>query len=321
MSDYGPPQSDFPWKPTVMSLAVLHCFTDVLVICHQRKVSERKRPNRTVTDDDSRQEAWRRFQIFKSVLFMLEVLAFFYIDIIPAMWSIVASRVQLAYSDQTEGVMGDLVCFTLCCLAAFLHSSLLIYCRNEIFMVNTYEDGSRDLNMPLVLLLMHGSPVWLLLYAAFLGAGVGHSSRLNFTSDFIAASIVLTIVVVLTRGYIVRPSSAELAPLEDGELRIEIQDVATAAGYPLKEIYKTEEPDSKLIVLFGWPRSKYIVVGNISKQQISVEEATAITAREIGYWKHSSDIFLLLSNIVCIACIFVVVTNIKRASHFWLCQG
>lgn len=98
-------------------------------------------------------------------------------------------------------------------------------------------------------------------------------------------------------------------PLEEGELRIEIEKFATAVGFKLKNIYVIDgsKRSTKANAYFtGFGPKKRIVLYDTLKDKMTTEEIVAVLAHEIGHFKHKHIVKNMLISTPMSLLVFVV---------------
>lgn len=87
---------------------------------------------------------------------------------------------------------------------------------------------------------------------------------------------------------LIHPLFNKFTPLEDGELKTAIEDLASKEGFPLGELYVVDgsKRSSHSNAYFtGLPWSKKIVLYDTLIEHSTIEETVAVLAHEIGHWK------------------------------------
>ena len=122
------------------------------------------------------------------------------------------------------------------------------------------------------------------------------TGNLFFLYTWMALFFIILIVNIIYTSVIV-PIFNKLTPLEDGELKDEINKFAKSVGYEVSKIsvMNASKRSSKLNAFFsGFGKFKKIVLYDTLVEKMSTEEIVAVLAHEIGHNKHKHIIFNLV---------------------------
>lgn len=95
---------------------------------------------------------------------------------------------------------------------------------------------------------------------------------------------------------LIQPLFNKFTPLEDGELKTAIENLAAQQKFPLNKLYVidgSKRSSHSNAYFTGLPWSKQIVLYDTLIEQSSVEETVAVVAHEIGHWKLSHLVQML----------------------------
>lgn len=119
---------------------------------------------------------------------------------------------------------------------------------------------------------------------------------INFTWWWIAVFALLFTVVVLANmlyATVFAPIFNKFIPLEDSELKTEVENLAKRAGFELSGVFKIDagKRDSRLNAFFsGFGKTKRVALYDTLMEKLTVNEILAVLAHEFGHYKHG-DIF------------------------------
>lgn len=108
-------------------------------------------------------------------------------------------------------------------------------------------------------------------------------------------TLVLSIVMLTIYPTVIAPLFNKYTPLEDGELKTRIENLAKTVDYPLTKLYvvdgSTRSAHSNAY-LYGFFKNKRIVLyDTLIKQCKDPREIEAILGHELGHWKYSHTVF------------------------------
>lgn len=102
-------------------------------------------------------------------------------------------------------------------------------------------------------------------------------------------SVLLLIFMSLFHN-LIAPLFNKFTPLEEGQLKKRIEEIAERIKFPLKQIYVidgSKRSDHSNAYFFGFMNNKRIVIYDTllsSEKDIKVEEVASIVAHELGHW-------------------------------------
>ncbi len=102
------------------------------------------------------------------------------------------------------------------------------------------------------------------------------------------AMSIFTILLTMTYSTLIVPLFNKQTPLEEGELKREIENFSRKAGFNLREIYRIDgsKRSTKANAYFsGFGPKKRIVLFDTLIQEMTIPEIVAVLAHEIGHYK------------------------------------
>ena len=112
----------------------------------------------------------------------------------------------------------------------------------------------------------------------------------------------------------------KLTPLEDGELRRELEALLTSNGYKVKDIYvmDSSKRSTKSNAMFaGLGHMKTIILYDNIIKELSPRELVAVFSHELGHGKHHDTMFGFLRSIVMIAMVSICIYFISSSKEFF----
>lgn len=106
---------------------------------------------------------------------------------------------------------------------------------------------------------------------------------------YLSGFVLVTQLVLMTiYPSLIQPLFNKFTPLEDGELKDAIEDLARKQQFPLTKLYVidgSKRSGHSNAYFTGLPWSKQIVLFDTLIEQSTVDETVAVLAHEIGHWK------------------------------------
>ena len=91
----------------------------------------------------------------------------------------------------------------------------------------------------------------------------------------------------------IQPLFNEVVPLEEGELRKEIENLASSLKFPLTQLFKidgSKRSHHSNAYMYGFWKNKRIVLFDTLISQTTTKEIVAVLAHELGHWALSHTI-------------------------------
>ncbi|KAH3898841.1 M48 family metallopeptidase SCDLUD_005179 [Saccharomycodes ludwigii] len=151
----------------------------------------------------------------------------------------------------------------------------------------------------------------------------------KFTDNFIYYIMgfiaILQVLMILLVPTVILPLFNKFTPLEDGELKTKIEDLARKLKFPLDKIFVVDgsKRSSHSNAYFtGLPFFKQrIVIFDTLIEQSSVDEVVAVLGHEIGHWKKNHIIQLLLVGQFHISVIFPLFSAVYQNKSLYKSFG
>ncbi|KAL1930672.1 hypothetical protein VTP01DRAFT_10834 [Rhizomucor pusillus] len=108
---------------------------------------------------------------------------------------------------------------------------------------------------------------------------------------------------------VIQPLFNKLTPLEQGELRTRIEELAGRISFPLKKLYVIDgsrRSSHSNAYFYGFGKNKHIVLFDTLIEHSNTDEISAVLAHELGHWSMNHTVKIL------------AVTQVYMFSMFWL---
>ncbi|KAA9012112.1 M48 family metallopeptidase [Niallia endozanthoxylica] len=143
------------------------------------------------------------------------------------------------------------------------------------------------------------------------------------------ASIPLTIIAMFLIPVLIMPLYNEYKPLDNKELKAEIQELADEAGIPdakILEMNMSKQTNTINAFVTGIGSNMQIVIGDTAIKEMTTEEIKFVMAHEIGHYKLKHiyvglAVSLLITFFVIFGGYLLYNFLIKRFGHLWGVEG
>lgn len=101
-------------------------------------------------------------------------------------------------------------------------------------------------------------------------------------------SMAVQVCAITIYPNLIQPLFNKLTPLEDGDLRSSVEDLARKLQFPLDKLYVIDGSKRSAhsnAYFYGLPWKKQIVIYDTLIERSNVQEVTAVLGHELGHWK------------------------------------
>lgn len=313
------------WKAVVTSLLLGKYAFETYIDARQYEVLHRKKPPASIEKEilydtfvkaQTYSKAKARFSFFSSALDTLKDVATIGFNLLPKLWNISGSiSVVLAHYKYIGRFFGasvmsqSVVCFVIISIITVLESLPTSYYQTFVleekfgFNKTTIKTWITDMIKSLFLTITLGTPF---LYA-FLK--IVEKFGVSFVAYACALVLVAQLVLMTIAPSLILPLFHNLSPLEDGDLKTEIEALARRNKFPLSQLSvidgSTRSAHSNAFFV-GLPWSKKIVLYDTLIEHNTVPETVSVLAHEIGHWKLNHLAQLLVATQASLATTFII---------------
>lgn len=233
-----------------------------------------------------------KFGIFSSTFGLVQNLAILNWDLLPCLWDH-SGKLMAKCSFLLPKFMGGVITHSLFFFSTFLIISTVLslplsYYSNFVleekygFNKQTVGLWLSDTAKGIALSVTLGSPV----IAGFLKIiDYFGQSFIFYTMGFV---LVVQLVAMTIFPTLIQPLFNKFTPLEDGELKTAIEELAVKQEFPLTKLYVidgSKRSSHSNAYFTGLPWSKQIVLFDTLIEHSTIPETVAVLGHEIGHWK------------------------------------
>lgn len=295
----------FNWKSLVIGFTVSNYLFDSYVTYRQikcvesngdkipKELSEYDIDSATVIKSSKYSLSKLKFSIFANTYSLLENIAFYQFDVLPLIWNKAACILTSLSSflpwigagviSQSLVFMGLFTCISIITSIPIKYYQNFVLEESYGFNKLTIKLWISDTIKQLLLTFVLGGPI----LAAFLKImDVYGDLFMYYLSVFL---FVVQIFFIIVYPKFIQPLFNKLTPLEDGELKNQIEDLAKRNEFPLDKLYvidgsKRSSHSNAYFMGLPWG-SKQIVLYDTLIHHSTVPEVVSVLGHEIGHWK------------------------------------
>ncbi|EHK42306.1 metallopeptidase M48 [Trichoderma atroviride IMI 206040] len=296
----------FPWKRLVLGFSLGQFVFESFLTFRQYRVLQSPKPPAVLAKEVSREDfdksqaygrAKAEFSVASGLWGQIVNFAFIQLDVMPKLWSWTGDLLlKWAPARFTGEISHSIVfVFTFMLIQQALGLPTKIYSTfvlEEKFGFNKQTPGLfvSDIVKTNLLTAVLMPPV----LAGFLKIIQKTGSQFVFYTWVFTA----TVQVLMTTLYptFIQPLFNKLSPLEDGELKTKVNELAARFNFPLHELYVIDGSKRSAhsnAFFYGLPWKKHIVIYDTLLEKSETDEVLSILAHELGHWKlgHTTSLF------------------------------
>lgn len=238
-----------------------------------------------------------RFKFFSSSFGLVKGLAFILLGAMPLFWD-TADNFAAGYfpgSPADREIKTSIVFYaiwelvdTALNLPISLYSTFVIEAKHG-FNKQTYALFATDMLKSLALEAALGAPV----LAAFLKV-INYAGPQNLATYVGGFFFTFSLTFITIYPVLIQPLFNKYEPLEPGPLRSAIEALASSINYPLYKLYMVDgskRSGHSNAYMYGFFKSKRIVLFDTLLKQMTNEEIVGVLAHELGHWAHGHVLF------------------------------
>jgi len=294
------------WKNDVIAfIGIIYIWETYIKIRQYKKVCNSKIPKqlKDYVDEEKMEKtkAYQkdnyRFSFFTDFLDLVETILMFEFNLLPYFWGL-AERVLIKFGYNSEYEILQSLIF----IGIFKIVNDIINLPTDLYNTFVIEAKHGFNNTTLKLYIMDEIKTNLLLIA-FGGPIISIFLKIiQITGDkfyfyiWIFMAVVQLLALIIYPNFI-QPLFNKFTPLEEGELKKQIEDIASSVNYPLKKLFvvdNSKRSGHSNAYLFGLGKNKRIVLYDTLLKQVNNEEICSVLGHELGHWFHSHTPKLLL---------------------------
>ncbi|KAK9471644.1 peptidase family M48-domain-containing protein [Dipodascopsis tothii] len=308
----------FNWKTLIIGFSSAHYLFETYLSIRQYRVLQRPEPpatlagtieKETFTKSQEYSRAKARFGFISNIYSYVIDISFIHYDLLPKFWSI-AGRLLVSYAPRFAGEITQSVLFflgynvvtTMISLPLSLYSTFVL---EEKFGFNKQTPSLflGDLIKTQLLTVVIGSP----LLAVFL------KIILHFGDSFFyylwLFTLMFQVVAIVVYPVLIQPLFNKVVPLTDGQIKLEVEKLASQLEFPLKELYVIDGSKRSAhsnAYFYGLPWKKHIVIYDTLIAEFNSDQVVAVLAHELGHWALSHTTKMLVIQQVHLFSLFVL---------------
>ncbi|KAI8097916.1 peptidase family M48-domain-containing protein [Gilbertella persicaria] len=249
-----------------------------------------------------------RFGFIEGFYKQIETVLMLYYDALPAIWNYAGHLLNkfVGYGPEYE-ITQSLVFLTLFSLLSTVTSTP--FSLYSTFVVEQRHGFNKQTIGLFFMDLLKSHLIMAVLMFPFMSAFIWiiQSTGDNFYFYVWLIVIMFQLFIITVYPTYIQPLFNKLTPMEQGELRTRIEELAARIKFPLKKLYVidgSKRSGHSNAYFYGFGKNKHIVLYDTLIEHSNNDEICAVLAHELGHWKMGHTLKLLAVNQVYLLSIF-----------------
>ncbi|KAI9149533.1 CAAX prenyl protease [Paramyrothecium foliicola] len=298
----------FPWKKLILGFSVGQYLLESFLTLRQYRILKKTEPPAVLAKEVNRDtfdksqdygRAKARFEIASGLWAQIQNIAFIQLDVLPKLWSWTGDLLLKWAPARFTGEISHSIVFFL----SFLLIQQVLNLPTRVYSTFVLEEKFgfnkqtpqlfiSDFIKTNVLTAVIAPPIM----AAFLK--IIQKTGTSFVSYLWVFTAVLQLFMVTAYPIFILPLFNKLSPLQEGELKTEVEKLAARFNFPLHELYVIDGSKRSAhsnAYFYGLPWKKHIVIYDTLMEKSETKEVVAVLAHELGHWKlgHTTSLFAI----------------------------
>lgn len=296
----------FPWKKLILGFSVGQFVFESLLSLRQYQVLQTTKPPKVLENEVSQEvfdksqaygRAKAKFGFINGFWGQIQNIAFIQFDVLPKLWSFTGDLLLKFAPARFSGEISHSIVFVL----SFIVIQQLLSLPGSIYHTFVLEEkfgfNKQTPKLFVTDMLKSNMLAFVLtppILAGFLAIIKKTGNQFFFYLALFAAALQVFMITVYPIAIL--PLFNKLSPLEDGELKTNVEALAKSLNFPLNELYVIDGSKRSAhsnAYFFGLPWKKHIVIYDTLIEKSETQEVVAVLAHELGHWSlgHTTRLF------------------------------
>ncbi|KAG7101966.1 CAAX prenyl protease 1 like protein [Verticillium longisporum] len=296
----------FPWKKLILGFSVGQFVFESLLSLRQYQVLRKTKAPKVLENEISQEtfdksqaygRAKQKYELINGLWGQIQNIAFIQLDILPKLWSwtgdLLLKFAPARFTGEISHSIVFVLTFVLVQQALSLPSSIYYnFVLEEKFGFNkqTPKLFVTDMLKSNMLTFILAPPI----LAGFLAIIKKTGNQFFFYLWAFAAGLQVFMITIYPIAIL--PLFNKLSPLDEGELKTNVEALAKKLNFPLHELYVIDGSKRSAhsnAYFFGLPWKKHIVIYDTLIEKSETQEVVAVLAHELGHWSlgHTTRLF------------------------------
>ncbi|KAH6688998.1 CAAX prenyl protease [Plectosphaerella plurivora] len=296
----------FPWKKLILGFSVGQYVFESLLSLRQYKVLGKTKPPAVLANEVSQEvfdksQAYGRakiqYELVNGLWGQIQNIAFIHFDVLPKLWSLTGDLLLKFAPARFTGEISHSIVFVLSFVVIQQILSLPSSVYHTFVLEQKFGFNKQTPKLFVTDMLKSNLLTFILtppILAGFLTIIKKTGNQFFFYLWLFAAGLQMFMITIYPIAIL--PLFNKLSPLEDGELKQNVEALAAKLKFPLHELFVIDGSKRSAhsnAYFFGLPWKKHIVIYDTLIEKSEPQEVVAVLAHELGHWGlgHTTRLF------------------------------
>lgn len=296
----------FPWKKLIIGFSIGQYLLEGFLGLRQYRVLRKTKPPKVLEHEVSQEvfdksqaygRAKAKFAVFNGLYGQIQNFAFYHFDVLPKLWSWTGDLLLRLAPARFTGEISHSIVFIL----SFILIHQILSLPSSIYQTFVLEEkfGFNKQTPKLFVTDMIKSNILAValvppILAGFLSIIKKTGNQFFYYLWMFGAALQVFMITIYPIAIL--PLFNKLTPLEEGNLKTDVEDLAKKLKFPLHELHVIDGSKRSAhsnAYFFGLPWKKHIVIYDTLIEKSENEEVVSVLAHELGHWSlgHTTKLF------------------------------
>ncbi|KAN0090266.1 putative CAAX prenyl protease 1 [Hyaloscypha variabilis] len=296
----------FPWKKLIIGFSLGQYVFEGFLSLRQYQVLRQTRPPKVLENEVSQEvfdksqaygRAKAKYSLFSGLYGQIQNTAFIYYDVLPKLWALTGSWLLRFAPERFSGEISHSIVFVLTFIVIQQVLSLPTSIYHTFILEEKFGFNKQTPKLFVMDMLKSQMLAFILtppILAGFLAIVQKTGNKFFYYLWLFGAG--LQVFMITVYPITILPLFNKLSPLEPGDLKTGVEDLAKRLKFPLSELHVIDGSKRSAhsnAYFFGMPWKKHIVIYDTLIEKSETQEVVAVLAHELGHWSlgHTTRLF------------------------------
>ncbi|KAH8773338.1 putative CAAX prenyl protease 1 [Hyaloscypha sp. PMI_1271] len=296
----------FPWKKLIIGFSLGQYVFEGLLSLRQYQILRQTRPPKVLENEVSQEvfdksqsygRAKAKYSLFSGLYGQIQNTAFIYYDVLPKLWALTGSWLHRFAPERFSGEISHSIIFVLTFIVIQQVLSLPTSIYHTFVLEEKFGFNKQTPKLFVMDMLKSQMLAFILtppILAGFLAIVQKTGNQFFYYLWLFGAG--LQVFMITIYPITILPLFNKLSPLEPGDLKTGVEDLAKRLKFPLSELHVIDGSKRSAhsnAYFFGMPWKKHIVIYDTLIEKSETQEVVAVLAHELGHWSlgHTTRLF------------------------------
>ncbi|PWY86144.1 CaaX prenyl protease Ste24 [Aspergillus heteromorphus CBS 117.55] len=295
-----------PWKNVLVGFSLGQFILEGLLSLRQYKVLQQTKPPKVLEGEVSQKvydqsqsygRAKAKFGLVAGLYGQIQNLAFIYGDVLPKLWGVSGLLLARYLPSRFQGEITQTLLFVFGFNLISTVLSLPVSYYNTFVLEEKFGFNKQTVKL-WVTDMLKGQMLGVVLGAPIISAllKIVQTTGNSFFYYLWLFGIFIQVFAITIYPIVILPLFNKLSPLEPGEIKTGVENLAKKLKFPLQELHVIDGSKRSAhsnAYFYGLPWKKHIVIYDTLIEKSEPEEVVAVLSHELGHWSlsHTTKLF------------------------------